>query len=55
MHAMRYDGIGSMRVFNATYRLRWPLIFIGYFSATVILLVYLKQKLPAIGRRHSRS
>jgi hypothetical protein len=52
MHVAASDRIASMRVFNATYRLRWPLIFLGYFSATVLLLVYLKQKLPAIGRRH---
>ena len=42
--------MASQGVFAATYPLRWLLIFIGYLSAAVLLLVWLKQKLPAIGR-----
>jgi hypothetical protein len=49
MHELRHDRMSAMRVFNATYPLRWPLIVIGYLSAFVLLLVYLKQKLRTIG------
>ena len=38
-----------MRFFNATYKFRWPLIWVGYFCAGVLLLIYLKQKLRTIG------
>jgi len=45
------ESIGSLRAFAATYPLRWVVIVIGYLSAIVLLLVYLKQKLSVIGSR----
>jgi hypothetical protein len=52
MHSFSSRSIASLRVFAATYPLRWLLIVIGYLSAAVLALVWLKQKLPAIGRRN---
>ena len=39
----------SLNAFAATYRFRWLLVLIGYLSAAVLALVYLKQKLAVIG------
>ncbi len=49
MYQLRHDSMGPLRMFAATYRFRWSVIALGYLSATVLLLVYLKQKLPTIG------
>src|SRR5439155_1465842 len=51
MHEMRHDSMGALRAFAATYPLRWVLIVNGYLSATVLALVWLKQKLPPSGNK----
>ena len=42
-------GSAAMQVFNATYRLRWVVIIVGYISAAIVLLAWLKQKLATMG------
>jgi hypothetical protein len=49
MHEFRGDSMGALRAFGATYPLRWPLIWIGYASAAVLLLVLIKHATAAIG------
>ena len=39
MHAAEPGRMSYLRLFAATYRLRWPLIAIGYLSAAVLTLV----------------
>jgi hypothetical protein len=51
MHELRGDSIGALRAFGATYPLRWPLNWIGYASAAVLLLVLIRQAGNAMGGR----
>ena len=51
MHAARPDSIASLRLFAATYPLRWLLILIGYVSAGVVGLVLIKQVLRVMSQR----
>jgi hypothetical protein len=47
----RSRGSSAMQVFNATYPLRWLVIIVGYISATIVLLAWLKQKLATTGTK----
>jgi hypothetical protein len=50
MHAARPESIAPLRVFAATYPLRWMLILIGYAAVLVIGLVLIRQGLRVVSR-----
>ena len=57
MHQLRGDSMGALRTFAATYPLRPVLIFVGYLSAGVLLLVlltYSTRGVASIAQRRMR-